>query len=106
MSSGKSAEQYINAELGNLLRTKHPRWKGSITVEQTGILQEGTGLRPDIVIEHPGGVPVIKESLPAKVIVIGKRWHMPPAMNDAQDHRCAICSIEAFEKDHMLPAID
>lgn len=85
MSIGKSAEQYINAELGKLLRTKHPRWSGRITVEQTGILQEGAGLRPDIVIEHPGGVPVIVETEFAPAATVEKDARQRLGMTLARD---------------------
>ncbi|WP_152535201.1 hypothetical protein [Candidatus Synechococcus spongiarum] len=42
--------------------TKHPRWRDRIGIEQTGVLREGAGLKPDIVIRHPGGLPVVIET--------------------------------------------
>ena len=54
-------EPAFNVELGNVLRGKHPRWLDWIGVELTGVLKESAGLKPDIVISHPGGLPVIIE---------------------------------------------
>ena len=62
MSKSKSVETTVNVELGNVLRTKHPRWTEEITVEQTGTLSESRGLRPDIIIRHFGGIPVVVET--------------------------------------------
>ena len=64
------SEPSFNVELGNVLRTKHPRWIDRIGVEQTGVLSEATNLRPDIVIRHPGGLPVVVETefTPARTV--------------------------------------
>ena len=64
------SEPSFNVELGNVLRTKHPRWLDRIGVEQTGVLIEAANLRPDIVIRHPGGLPVIVETeyAPARTV--------------------------------------
>ena len=56
------SEPAFNVALGSLLETKHPRWCGCVGIEQTGVLREGAGLKPDIVIRHPGGLPVIMET--------------------------------------------
>ena len=39
-------------------------------MEQTGVLKEGAGLKPDIVIHHPGGLPVVVETeyAPARTV--------------------------------------
>ena len=58
----KNTEQTINDVLGEVLRTKHPRWKENLFSEQTRMLEEGASMRPDIVIMHPGGLPVIIET--------------------------------------------
>ena len=64
------SEPSFNVELGNVLRTKHPRWTDRIGVEQTAVLSEATSLRPDIVIRHPGGLPVVVETefTPARTV--------------------------------------
>ena len=58
----KTIEQAFNVGLGNVLATKHPRWRGCVGVEQTGVFREGAGLTPDIVILHPEGLPVVVET--------------------------------------------
>ena len=64
------SEPSFNVELGNVLRMKHPRWVDRIGVEQTGVLSEAANLRPDIVIRHPGGLPVVVETefAPARTV--------------------------------------
>ena len=56
------SEPAFNVALGNILGTKHPRWRNLIGIEQTGVLKEGAGLKPDIVIRHLGGLPVVVET--------------------------------------------
>ena len=62
MNTGRITEPSFNVELGNILRAKHPRWHGRIEVEQTSILSESAGKRPDLVVRHPDGLPVIVET--------------------------------------------
>lgn len=64
LQSGRISEKSINDKLGDILRTLNPRWKekGRIVTENTRVLGEGAGLQPDIVIVHPGGVPVLIET--------------------------------------------
>lgn len=56
--------------LGDVLRTRHPRWPNSIGVEQTGVLEEAPGKHPDIVVRHPDGLPVVVETefAPARTV--------------------------------------
>lgn len=58
----KTVESVFNDNLGSVLRRKHPRWPYSIGIEQTNVLDGSPGLRPDIVVRHPGGLPVIVET--------------------------------------------
>ena len=58
----KVSEPAFNVALGGIIRRKHPRWHDCIGIEQTGVLKEGAGLKPDIVIRHPGGLPVVVET--------------------------------------------
>ncbi len=58
----KNTEQTINDVLGDVLRSKHPRWKEKLFSERIGMFKEGAGMRPDIVIPHPGESPVIIET--------------------------------------------
>ena len=64
----RTAEHTVNVELARLLRTRHPRWRQGIGVEQTGVLSDAPAQRPDILIQHPGGLPVVIETeyLPAR----------------------------------------
>ena len=67
----KTVETAFNIELSRLLRKRHPRWReehaetDAVAAEQTRILEGKPGakrLRPDIVIRHPGGLPVVVET--------------------------------------------
>ncbi len=60
----KTQESVLNSALAQCLRTKHPRWRenGMISAEQTGVLAESAGLRPDIIVHHPNGLPVAVET--------------------------------------------
>ena len=57
----RTSEPAINAVLGEVLRRKHPLWRNRVHTERTGVMQQAA-LRPDIVVEHPGGLPVIVET--------------------------------------------
>ena len=58
----KISEPAFNVALGSVMGRKHPHWRGHIGIEQTGVLREGAGLKPDIMIRHPGGLPVVIET--------------------------------------------
>ena len=60
----RTAETAFNPALAEALRGKHPRWReaGRIGAEQTGVLRGHPAERPDIVIRHPGGAPVVVET--------------------------------------------
>ena len=64
----RTAEHTVNVELARLLRTRHPRWREGIGVEQSGVLADAPAQRPDLLIQHPGGLPVVIETefLPAR----------------------------------------
>ena len=67
MKKGRTAESVFNSELAKALRTKHPEWTDDhIAAEQSKVLEE-KAKRPDILVQHPGGMPVIVETeyLPA-----------------------------------------
>ena len=57
----RTSEPAINAVLGQVLRRKHPLWRDRVHAEQSGIFQQ-TALRPDIIVHHPGGLPVVVET--------------------------------------------
>ena len=57
----RTSEPAINAVLGEVLRRKHPLWRNEIHTERTGVLPRAAP-RPDIVVEHPGGLPVVVET--------------------------------------------
>ena len=58
----RTAEHTVNVELARLLRTRHPRWRQGVGVEQSGVLSDAQAQRPDILIRHPGGLPVVIET--------------------------------------------
>ncbi len=60
----RTSEPAFNPALAEALRGKHPRWRepGRIGAEQTGVLRGHPAERPDIVIRHPGGAPVVVET--------------------------------------------
>ena len=58
----RTTETMVNGELAKVLRTKHPRWKDRVLAEQTNVLTEAAGLRPDIIVQHQGGLPVSIET--------------------------------------------
>ena len=82
-----TTETAFNVDLATALRGKHPRWREGdrIGAEQTSVFQGHPGLRPDIVIRHPGGAPVIVETEfePAPTVeadatpVSGWSWRTP-----------------------------
>ena len=57
-----TVEPAFNYALAEALRGKHPRWSEAIGGERTGVLWRDAGKRPDIVIPHPGGIPIIVET--------------------------------------------
>ena len=74
----RTSETAFNFELARQLRLRHPRWReadaetDAVAAEQSGMLG-GTAavrLRPDIVVRHPGGLPVVVETefAPARTV--------------------------------------
>ncbi len=58
----RTVETAFNSALANVLRGKHPRWNAAITAEQTGVVRDSAGAQPDIIVRHPGGMPVVVET--------------------------------------------
>ncbi len=58
----QNSEATVNAALAEALRGKHPRWRESVGVEQTGVFHENSRLRPDIVVRPEGAQPVVVET--------------------------------------------
>ena len=58
----RTSEPALNPVLAAQLRQRHPRWQ--VTAEQTGVLDGAANrrLRPDIVIRHSQGLPVVVET--------------------------------------------
>ena len=58
----RTSEPAFNPVLAAQLRQRHPRWQ--VTAEQTGVLDGAANrrLRPDIVIRHSQGLPVVVET--------------------------------------------
>ena len=64
MAHGKSrlSEAEANNAIGRMLRAKNVRWRDCIESEKTGVIRHAAGKRPDIIVNHPGSLPVIIES--------------------------------------------
>ena len=62
VSGSRISEQSVNFVLGSIIRAKNVRWKDAIETEKTRTIVDSPGKRPDIVVNHPGGLPVIIET--------------------------------------------
>ena len=64
MVRGKSrlSEAAVNYALGRMLSEKNVSWQNCIESEKTGVILQAAGKRPDIIVNHPGSLPVIIES--------------------------------------------
>lgn len=62
MVKSRLSEATVNNALGLLLYSKNKRWKDCIVSENTRVLSGEAGKRPDIIVNHKGGLPVIIES--------------------------------------------
>ena len=91
----RTSETAFNPELAIALRGKHPRWAEDdrIGAEQSGVIQDHPGQRPDIVIHHPGGAPVIIET------------EFEPALTVEADARARLGKIIAATGDEVEQAI-
>ena len=83
-----TTEPSFNTELARLLRGKPPRWRDRIGAEQSGVLKGRPGLRPDIVVRHPGGAPVIVETEfePASTVEDDARARLGQAIAETGEH--------------------
>ncbi len=65
-----ATESVFNDAFGRALRTKNTRWRSSIRVEQTQVLQENPSHQPDILLSPEDRSPVILELeyLPARTV--------------------------------------
>ena len=83
----KMSEIAFNPELANVLRRKHPRWKDRIGVEQTGVFTRGAGLQPDMIVRHPGGLPVAVETeyTPAHTVEEDARQRLGETLRETGD---------------------
>ena len=57
----RTNEIAFNVRLLDVLRTRHPAWREHTGVEQQGVFREAA-LQPDVVIQPPGGTPVVLET--------------------------------------------
>ena len=58
--TSRTGEQQLNVLLAQALRERHPQW--TVGAEQTRTIRDNPGRRPDILIEHPAGQPLIIET--------------------------------------------
>lgn len=59
---GKNTEIAINNSLCRVLWKKHPRWRDFVVAEQIGSIAGEPRLQLDILVRHPGGLPVALET--------------------------------------------
>ena len=59
---GKDTEIAINNSLCRVLWKKHPRWRDFVVAEQIGLIAGEPRLQLDILVRHPGGLPVALET--------------------------------------------
>ena len=80
-----NSEGTVNNELARVLQRKHPRWPGSIGVEQHHVFQE-VALQPDIVVQRPGMAPVVLETefTPARTVVADARSRIGKRLKDSR----------------------
>ena len=83
----KTVESVFNDNLGSVLRRKHARWPDLIGVEQTNVLDGSPGLRPDIIVRHPGGLPVAVETeyTPARTVEQDARRRLGKILRETGD---------------------
>ena len=60
--AGKNTEIPMNKDLCRVLWKKHPLWRDSIEAERTGLIAQQPRLQLDILVRHPGGLPVAIET--------------------------------------------
>ncbi len=68
--TSKRTEKEVNFALADLLRSKHPRWRGRLLAERTGVF-ENRGLAPDIFLRRRrtlGSVVVETEFEPGRTV--------------------------------------
>ena len=58
-SKSRISEGLVNGAIGQLLRTKNLQWKKCIETEKTEVISGKAGKRPDIIVNHPGSLPVV-----------------------------------------------
>ena len=58
--TSRTGEPQLNLLLAQALDRRHPQW--TVSAEQTRTVRGSPGLRPDILIEYPGGQPLIIET--------------------------------------------
>ena len=83
----KTTETAFNPDLAKALRKRHPRWSDRIGVEQTNVLSEDPLLRPDIMVQHPGGLPVAVETefTPARTVEKDARLRLGKTLQETGD---------------------
>ena len=86
----RTTETAFNTELAKVLRRKHPRWPepGRIGVEQTNVFSESAGLQPDIIVRHPGGLPVAVETeyIPARSVEQDARQRLGKTLRETGEN--------------------
>lgn len=99
--SSRNSEQTVNFVLGNIIRTKNVRWKEAIETEKTQMIVNSPDKRPDIVVSHPGGLPVVIETefAPARTVEDDARTRLGNTLtkdNRQIEQTVAVCIPESF----------
>ena len=83
--ASRTGEPQINLLLAGALDARHPRW--TVGAEQTRTVRGAPGRRPDIVIRHPVGQPLIIESEiePASTVEAEARSRLGVALDAGGD---------------------
>ena len=78
MSASLIPEPSFNLKLTEVLQRKHPDWPKQLVAENTGVISGGKGKRPDIILNAPGGVPVVVETefMPARTVEADARGRL------------------------------
>ena len=99
--SSRNSEQTVNFVLGSIIRTKNVRWKNAVETEKTQMIVNSPGKRPDIVVSHPGGLPVVIETefAPARTVEDDARTRLGNTLtkdNRQIEQTIALCIPESF----------
>ena len=103
--SWRNSEQSVNFVLGSIIRAKNVRWINAVETEKTRMIVDSPGKRPDIVVSHPGGLPVIIETefAPARTVEVDAKTRLGSTLTkDGRriEQTVALCIPEQLATEH------